>query len=170
MRNKRIVLWETVFLGFMVFVLTPAVEAPSAARAKNVPQPVLAQPTKPPVSLAKPNLAIPEKPLMVWECISGWYGEPFDGQLTANGEIYDMYGVSAAHPTLPMGSLMRVTNPRNQHSLIVRINDRGPYVDGRELDLSYEAARRLGFEQRGIARVKVELLEVPTRLIATQPD
>lgn len=170
MLKKRIMLWEVVLLGLILGVLAPSLEAPSAARTQNVPSAVLAPQSEPPVSLAKPNPAVSPKPLMVWECISGWYGEPFDGQLTANGEIYDMFGVSAAHRTLPFGSVVRVTNLRNSRSLIVRINDRGPYVDGRDLDLSYGAARRLGLDQRGLAKVKVELLEVPKRPAATHPD
>jgi len=74
-----------------------------------------------------------------------------------------MYAETAAHPTLPLGSIVRVVNPRNHRSQIVRINDRGPYVEGRELDVSYEVARRLGFDQRGVAKVRLELLKVPTR-------
>ncbi len=74
-----------------------------------------------------------------------------------------MYADTAAHPTLPLGSIVRVVNTRNHRSQIVRINDRGPYVEGRELDVSYEVARRLGFDQRGIAKVRLELLEVPSR-------
>ena len=89
------------------------------------------------------------KPLAVWQCITGWYGEDFDGQPTANGETYDMYATTAAHPTLPLGSIVRVVNTRNHRSQIVRINDRGPYVEGRELDVSYEVARRLGFDDKG---------------------
>ena len=108
-----------------------------------------------------------KKPLAIWECITGWYGEPFDGQETANGEIYDMYGITAAHPTLPLGSIVRIVNPKNHRSQIVRINDRGPYVEGRELDVSYEVARRLGFDERGLAKVRVELLRVPPRPAAT---
>jgi rare lipoprotein A len=110
------------------------------------------------------------KPLAVWECTTSWYGEDFDGQPTANGETYDMYAETAAHPTLPLGSIVRVVNPRNHRSQVVRINDRGPYVVGRELDVSYEVARRLGFDQRGLAKVRLELLDVPTRPDAAHRD
>ena len=99
--------------------------------------------------------------MKVWDCVTSWYGEPFDGQQTASGETYDMYAITAAHPTLPLGSIVRVTNSKNHRSQIVRINDRGPYVDGRGLDVSYEVARRLGFDQSGLAHVRLELLEVP---------
>jgi rare lipoprotein A len=114
-------------------------------------------------ALASPNPALKPKPLKVWYVLSTWYGEPFDGQPTANGETYDMYDLTAAHPSLPLGSVVRVINPRTRRSQVVRINDRGPYVEGRELDVSYEVARRLGFAQRGLARVRLELLEVPKR-------
>jgi rare lipoprotein A len=102
--------------------------------------------------------------------MSSWYGEPFDGQVTANGETYDMYAQTAAHPSLPLGSMVRVVNLRTHRSLVVRINDRGPYVEGRELDVSYEVARRLGFADRGVARVQLQLLEVPTRGTTPQPN
>ena len=103
------------------------------------------------------------KPLAVWQCVTGWYGEDFDGQPTANGETYDMYATTAAHPTLPLGSIIRVVNTRNHRSQVVRINDRGPYVEGRELDVSYEVARRLGLDERGLAKVRVELLSLPAK-------
>ena len=74
-----------------------------------------------------------------------------------------MYGETAAHPTLPLGSIVRVVNIRNHRSQVVRINDRGPYVEGRELDVSYQVAQELGFDQRGLAKVRLELLEVPSR-------
>jgi rare lipoprotein A len=72
-----------------------------------------------------------------------------------------MFADTAAHQTLPLGSVVRIVYPRTGRSILVRINDRGPFVDGRELDVSYEVARWLGFDRRGIARVRVELLEVP---------
>jgi rare lipoprotein A len=92
------------------------------------------------------------------EGIASWYGSDFHGRLTANGEVYDMHGISAAHPTLPMPSYARVTNLANQRSLVVRVNDRGPYAANREIDLSGKAAELLGFRGNGIARVRVEYL------------
>jgi rare lipoprotein A (peptidoglycan hydrolase) len=112
-------------------------------------------------SLAAPNSVFGQKPLRSFVCLSSWYGPDFDGQLTANGEIYDMYGQTAAHPTLPLGSVVRVVNLGTHRSAIVRINDRGPYIAGRGLDVSYQVARELGFVRRGTARVRVELLKVP---------
>ncbi len=90
------------------------------------------------------------------EGIASWYGDDFHGRLTANGEIFDMHSISAAHPTLPLPSYVRVTNVANKRSLIVRVNDRGPYADNRIIDLSVKAAQLLGFHERGLAKVRVE--------------
>jgi len=97
-----------------------------------------------------------ENPTYRNEGMASWYGEDFHGRLTANGEVYDMNSISAAHPTLPMPCYVRVTNLANQRSLIVRVNDRGPYHGNREIDLSGKAAELLGFVDRGVARVRVE--------------
>lgn len=88
--------------------------------------------------------------------LASWYGEDFHGRQTANGEIFDSNGISAAHPTLPLPSYVRVTNLSNGRSLIVRVNDRGPYRANRIIDLSKKAARLLGFRDRGTAWVRVE--------------
>lgn len=100
--------------------------------------------------------------------IGSWYGPKFHGRKTANGEIYDMNGVSAAHRTLPMPSFVRVTNLDNGRTLNVRINDRGPYAHGRILDLSRRAAQLLGFERQGTARIRVRILEDKSRAIAAR--
>ena len=92
--------------------------------------------------------------------VSSYYGEDFHGKLTANGEVYDMYGLTAAHKTLPLNTIVRVTNMENEKSLILRINDRGPYVKGRMLDCSYGAALKLGFIGNGTTKVKVEVIEL----------
>lgn len=152
--------------------MVPLINAPMIGGADRVSYDAAAMCSPQPMSLARPNPALAHKPLpkpiKVWEGISTWYGEPFDGQQTANGEIYDMYGTTAAHPTLPLGSVVRVVNLRTHRSQIVRINDRGPYVEGRELDVSYEVARRLGFARCGVAHVRMELLEVPKRPAGTR--
>ena len=87
---------------------------------------------------------------------ASWYGRKFHGQRTSSGEIYDMYAMTAAHPTLPIPSYARVTNLENNRSVIVRINDRGPYGSGRVMDVSYAAAWKLGFTETAIAPVEVE--------------
>ena len=90
--------------------------------------------------------------------LASWYGEPHHGQPTASGEIYDMTQLTAAHRTLPLGTQLRVVNLENGRVVRVRVNDRGPYIDGRILDLSREAARALDMEQRGLATVKLEVI------------
>lgn len=90
--------------------------------------------------------------------IASWYGDEFAGKPTANGETFNPSIVSAAHKTLPMPSAVRVINLENGRSLVVRVNDRGPFVSGRIIDLSREAARLLGFKDNGIARVRVQIL------------
>ena len=95
----------------------------------------------------------------VFRGVSSWYGPNFHGKLTANGEVYDMYGVTAAHKTLTLGTVVRVTNLDNEKSLILRINDRGPYVDGRILDCSFGAAKKLGFHEQGTANVEIKIIE-----------
>jgi rare lipoprotein A len=90
------------------------------------------------------------------EGLASWYGEDFHGRQTANGEVFDMHAISAAHPTLPMPSYVRVTNLNNGRSLIVRVNDRGPYHPGRVIDVSVRAAKMLGFHHLGTTRVRVE--------------
>ena len=90
--------------------------------------------------------------------IASWYGKEFAGKPTANGEIFDPAVVSAAHKTLPMPSAVRVTNLENGRAMVIRVNDRGPFVAGRIIDLSREAARLLGFQKNGVARVRVQIL------------
>ena len=88
--------------------------------------------------------------------IGSWYGRKFHGQRTSSGEIYDMYAMTAAHTTLPIPSYARVTNLGNGRSVIVRINDRGPFLNGRLIDLSYAAAYKLGYVNAGSAKVEVD--------------
>jgi rare lipoprotein A len=90
------------------------------------------------------------------EGLASWYGDDFHGRLTANGEVFDMNSISAAHPTLPIPSYVRVTNLANRRSIIVRVNDRGPYHGNRIIDVSHRTADLLGFKGNGIARVRVE--------------
>ncbi len=100
--------------------------------------------------------------------IASWYGPGFDGKKTANGEIYDQYALTAAHRTLPMPSLVRVTNLGNGRSIKLRVNDRGPFSNNRIIDVSRRSAQLLGFELQGTAKVKVEILEAESRQLAAQ--
>jgi rare lipoprotein A len=104
---------------------------------------------------------------------ASWYGLQFQGKQTASGELFDMRDFTAAHPTLPLGTFVRVTNLRNGKAVVVRINDRGPVVDGRIIDVSFNAARALGFKERGVQRVRLDLVEPsrvqPTAVAMLQP-
>lgn len=101
----------------------------------------------------------PTKPYQIGE--ASWYGKQFHGKETASGESYDMFRFTAAHPTLPLGSWVRVTNLRNHKSVIVRINDRGPVVPGRIMDLSYGAAQVIGLRGYGVAKVRLDVVQLP---------
>ncbi len=137
-RSRVFFAWAAVRWLLLMFVTAPMVQAPA-----------LAKPVEPP------------KPIRVWKAKASWYGPRFEGRRTAFGEVFDMYAPTAAHSYLPYGSVLRVTYPRTHRSRLVRINDRGPFVPGRELDLSFQMASELGFAENGIAVVQIELLEVP---------
>jgi rare lipoprotein A len=94
---------------------------------------------------------------------ASWYGEYFVGKPTASGEDFDMYDMTAAHPTLPLGSYVRVTNLRNGRAVVVKVNDRGPIVPDRIIDLSYGAAQVLEFEHRGLQRVRLDVVKSRTK-------
>jgi len=91
---------------------------------------------------------------------ASWYGPRFHGRLTANGEIYDQNGFTAAHKSLPFGTLLRLTNEMNNKSVVVRINDRGPYIPGRQIDLSKKVANELGTYNEGVVQLKVERIKL----------
>ena len=122
-----------------VLLITPGVQAPSAARPST-----------------------PPKAIKVWSGLASWYGKGFDGKKTASGQVYDMFAATAAHPWLPFGSLLRLTNLKTGHSQLVRINDRGPFSHDRELDVSFLVATRLGLVDSGVARLRIELLKEPS--------
>ena len=111
--------------------------------------------------------ATPQLRPRAWEDLSGetglasWYGVPYHGRRTSSGEVYDMYQVSAAHREIPLGSWVEVTHLSNGRSLTVRINDRGPFIEGRIIDLSYAAASLLGVVGPGVAPVRVRLSQSP---------
>ncbi len=93
--------------------------------------------------------------------IASWYGPGFHGKQTSSGEIYDMYGISAAHKTLPFGTIVKVVDLETTKSVVVTINDRGPFIEGRIIDLSKGAAEKLGIVNKGIAKVGLRILEWP---------
>ncbi len=99
---------------------------------------------------------------------ASWYGRYFQGRSTASGEAYTMSGLTCAHRSLPLGTLVRVTNLSNHKSVVVRVNDRGPYFANRVVDLSYAAARFLGFSQTGTQQVRLDVLRGATEVAAVQ--
>ncbi len=109
------------------------------------------------------NLSSPAKPFKTWVGNASWYGPGFNGRRTANGERFDSEALTAAHPHLPFGSIVRVVNTRNGKFEVVRINDRGPYQEGREIDVSYRVARKIGLLHSGVSQVRLELMQLPQK-------
>ena len=132
--------WAALRWVLLIFLVAPAMEAPLVA-----------------------HLNQPVKPIKTWVGNSSWYGPGFNGRKTANGEIFSTEALTAAHPHLPFGSLVRVVNPRNGKFLLVRINDRGPYQEGREIDVSYRVARSLDLIHAGVSQVRLELMQLPEK-------
>lgn len=121
--------------------------------------PPAAPPSPVPPSAARHRHTTPPAPIVQGqEGIASWYGHPFDGRRTADGEIYDMHAMTAAHRTLPFGTMVRVHDLENGHSVVVRINDRGPFVPGRIIDLSYAAAQAM--HMSGTALVRLQILSI----------
>lgn len=104
------------------------------------------------------------KPIFVETGIASWYGAPYHNRTGSDGKLYNMNAMTAAHRTLPLGSIVRVTNVKTGHSAIVRITDRGPFIEGRILDLSRAAAAKIDVVRAGVAQVRVEVLEAPAPL------
>jgi rare lipoprotein A len=104
------------------------------------------------------------KPISIETGLASWYGAPYHNRRGSNGEVYNMHAMTAAHRTLPLGSIVRVTNLKSGHSALVRITDRGPFVKGRVLDLSQAAAKKVDVWQAGVAMVRVEVLRAPAPL------
>jgi len=130
-----------------------------AAQGPNISEATPAPISSVQTGLQSRNQAGKTKPYQVGT--ASWYGEDFEGKPTASGEPYDMYEMTAAHLTLPLGSYVKVTNLHNGRAVIVRVNDRGPIVPGRIIDLSYEAAQALEFRHKGLQRVRLDLVKVP---------
>ena len=124
-------------------------------------------PAQPPKPATKSKISRKSKPYQVGT--ASWYGSYFQGKDTASGEPYNMYDFTAAHPTLPLGTYVNVTNVRNGRAVVVRVNDRGPVVDGRIIDVSYGAAQALGMKSRGIQQVRLDLVEQPQTLAVLHP-
>jgi rare lipoprotein A len=140
MRKPLFMIWAAIRWVPLMFLIAPVMDAPLVAHRSE-----------------------PITPIKSWVGNASWYGADFNGKKTANGERFDCEALTAAHPNLPFGSLLRVVNPRNGKYELVRINDRGPYQEGREIDVSYRVARKLGLLHSGVNQVRLELLELPER-------
>jgi len=140
MRHRLFMIWAALRWVPLMFLIAPVMEAPLVA-----------------------HLSEPAKPIKAWVGNASWYGSDFDGKTTANGEEFDSEALTAAHPNLPFGSIVRIVNPRNGKFELVRINDRGPYQEGREIDVSYRVARKIGLLHSGVSQVRLELLELPQK-------
>jgi rare lipoprotein A len=130
-------------------------------------RPIATLPPRPPVENVTPQMLAPAKPVNAFKAamlrgLATWYGPDFHGHRTASGEIFDMYAMTACHPTLPFGTIVRVWNLRNKQSVLVRITDRGFLFDGRVIDLSYAAAQQLHMVDSGVAPVRLEVVSVGT--------
>ena len=146
----RIRACDSIFVGIAI-LLTSFASGCTQSTSSQPPIPTAAiAPAPPPVASPKPAPAQTVK--------ASYYGDEFRGHRTASGERYDPDQLTAASKRLPIGSLVHVTNPENGRSVVVRINDHGPYVRGRSLDLSKAAARRIGLTNKGVARVKIARL------------
>lgn len=140
MRSRVFMLWAALRWLPLMFLITQGLEAPLVAHVSK-----------------------PFKPVRAFTAKTSWYGRKFQGRRTASGERYDMYAATGASPDLPFGSLLRVSNPKTHAAELIRINDRGPFIDDRELDVSYLVACRLGIIDKGITPLRIEVLEVPKR-------
>jgi rare lipoprotein A len=138
MKRPLFFIWAALRWVPLMFVIAPALEAPLVA-----------------------HLSDPPKPIKTWVGNASWYGPEFNGRKTADGERYDSESLTAAHPILPFGSLVRIVNPRTGQFEVVRINDRGPYQEGREIDVSYRVARKIGLIHSGVTQVRLELMQLP---------
>ena len=132
--------WAALRWVPLMFLIAPGMEAPLVA-----------------------HLSQPPKPIKTWVGNASWYGPEFDGKKTANGERFNSESLTAAHPNLPFGSWVRIVNARNGKFEVVRINDRGPYQEGREIDVSYRVARKIGLIHSGVTQVRLELIQLPPK-------
>jgi rare lipoprotein A len=140
MKRPFFMTWAALRWVPLMFLIAPVMEAPLVAHFSEAP-----------------------KPIKTWVGNASWYGAEFDGKKTANGERFNSESLTAAHPNLPFGSWVRIVNSRNGKFEVVRINDRGPYQEGREIDVSYRVARKIGLIHSGVTQVRLELIQLPTR-------
>ena len=140
MRRPLFMIWAAIRWVPLMFLICPAIEAPLVA-----------------------HLTAPVEPIKSWVGNASWYGPEFNGKKTANGEHFSCEALTAAHPSLPFGSWVRIVNTHNGRFELVRINDRGPYQEGREIDVSYRVARKIGLINSGVSQVRLELMQLPPK-------
>jgi rare lipoprotein A len=145
-------------------VPAPPVDQPKQPVPEGTPPDVAEkEQTRPPEPSLTPEVEVTpgNKSIQVETGIASWYGAPYHNRRGSNGEVYDMNAMTAAHRTLPLGSIVRVTNTASGKSAVVRITDRGPFIQGRLIDLSQAAAKQIGLVQKGTGRVRVEVVKTP---------
>jgi rare lipoprotein A len=158
---------RTLLFGLLVLAATGCAKK-SLARNNPPPPPSPRSASGSPASAAKANTPGAVPTISDLYGYASWYGYPYHGRKTASGEVYDMYQLTAAHKTLPLGTVVRVSNQDNGREVEVRINDRGPFVEGRIIDLSYAAAKQIQIVGPGIALVKLSVLETLNRMPPAQ--
>lgn len=155
---RRLFVNRTAYRKPLMVMLAVTMLAASCAERKVPTGPQVA-PAPAAAPAVPPALPVPAKRIYRETGTASWYGRESQGRTTASGEVFDMYGMSAAHRTLPLGTVIRVTNLDNYKSVTVKVNDRGPFVKNRIIELSYGAAKELGFIAQGTTTVKIETLE-----------
>jgi rare lipoprotein A len=166
-----------VVLLLLLIFLVGCSHKPVAVAVPAAPPPAQAQPSEPEsasesrsagpqTNAEQPEFPLDAKPLWSETGIASWYGAPYHNRRASNGEIYDMHAMTAAHRTLPLGTIVRVTDIKTGSSAMVRITDRGPFIEGRIIDLSRSAAEKVGIVQRGTAEVRVDVLKTPSPVVA----
>jgi len=157
-----------VLLLSLVF-LVGCSHKPVSVAVPEAPPPAQAQPSESESRSAgtqtnaeQPEFPLDAKPLWSETGIASWYGTPYHNRRASNGEVYDMHAMTAAHRTLPLGTIVRVTDLKTGSSALVRITDRGPFIEGRVIDLSQSAAQKIGIVQRGTAEVRIDVLKTPS--------
>ena len=148
---------KLLLLVLMILSVTGLTSLPSKSEITNKNMTVFENPIEEVTSISQDvNIKYDDMGIMK----ASWYGPRFHGRLTANGEIYDQMGYTAAHKSLPFGTLLRLTNPKNNKSIVVRINDRGPYIPGRKIDLSKKVAIELDTYNKGVVKLRVEKIKI----------
>jgi len=157
-------IWVAAGISSVLLVAGILAFSPRTVEADaRLSRPVVTAPPVAPIASTTPVLLAPEKPAEpttnhALHGVASWYGGVFNGRKTASGERYDMYAMTACHPTLPFGTVVRVVNRKNKRAVVVRITDRGYLYSGRILDLSYGAAQKIGMIKPGLAEVDLEVL------------